>query len=131
VSVEATVLDASALLASVQDEPGAAEVEPLLESARISAVNWSEVLQKSLAHGVAVDRVERRLRALGMVIEDFTAADARAAATLRSVTRTAGLSLADRACLALAQRLDMIAVTADVAWASLASAAGVRVSVIR
>jgi PIN domain nuclease of toxin-antitoxin system len=131
VTVPATVLDASALLAYLQGEPGAAEVAPLIEHGRISAVNWSEVVQKSLAHGVAVDRVERRLLALGLVIDPFTAADAAIAAELWSITRVAGLSLADRACLALARRLGITAMTTDGAWAPLASAAGVTVGVIR
>jgi len=127
----ATVLDASALLAFLQGEPGAAEVAPLIGHARVSAVNWSEVVQKSLAHGVALARVERRLLALGLVIEPFTAADGSLAAELWAVTRTAGLSLADRACLALARRLGLKAMTTDAAWAPLAAPAGVSVSVIR
>lgn len=130
-TVPASVLDASALLAYLQREPGAADVQPLIERARISAVNWSEVVQKSLVRGVVVDRVERRLLALGLLIEPFTAADAAVAAELSSITRGAGLSLADRACLALARRLGVTAMTTDGAWAPIAGAAGVTVGVIR
>jgi ribonuclease VapC len=131
VTVPATVLDASALLAFLQGELGAAEVQPLIEHARISAVNWSEVVKKSLVHGIAVDRVERRLLALGLVIEPFTAADAAVAAELWSITRAAGLSLADRACVALARRLGVTAMTTDSAWAALASAADVTIGLVR
>lgn len=130
-TVPATVLDASALLAFLQGELGAAEVQPLIEHARISAVNWSEVVQKSLVHGVAVDRVERRLLALGLAIEPFTAVDATLAAELWSITHAAGLSLADRACLALARRLGVPAMTTDRAWAPLATAADVTIRLVR
>lgn len=123
------VLDASALLAWLQNEPGSDVVGDRLADAVVSAANWSEIWQKLAQRGVDADRATRRLRALGVQIEPVTAADAVAAARLWPLTHTAGLSLADRCCLALALRLDSIAVTADAAWASVDT--GVRVQVIR
>jgi len=115
------VLDASALLAWLHDEPGGDQVEALLEVAVMSAVNWSEVLQKSVARGVAVEGLREDLEALGLQIEPFTIRDAEIAAGLWEQTRPLGLSLADRACLALGLRLGWPVVTADRAWQALGS----------
>lgn len=113
------VLDASAVVALAHGEAGAEAVEPLVDGSCISTVNWSEVARVC----VAVDRDPEALRALladaGCRTVDFTADDATAAARLWRATRHAGLSLADRACLALAARLGVPAVTADRVWAEL------------
>lgn len=114
-----TVLDTSAVLAWLRDEPGAKEVYPLLAEATMSAANWSETWQKLHQHGVDADRATSRLRALGVQVEPLTEADAVTAASLWSRTRAAGLSLGDRCCLALGARLGLTAVTADTAWADL------------
>lgn len=110
------VLDASAVVAVAHGEPGAEATEPLVEGSCISTVNWSEVARVC----VAVDRDPEALRTVlveaGCRTVDFTAADAVAAARLSPSTRASGLSLADRACLALALRLGVPAVTADRAW---------------
>ena len=123
------VLDASAVVALAHGEPGADAVEPLVDGSCISAVNWSEVARVC----VAVDRDPEALRALlvdaGCRTVDFTVDDATAAARLWRATRDAGLSLADRACLALAARLGVPAVTADRAWSELD--VGVEVIAIR
>jgi PIN domain nuclease of toxin-antitoxin system len=113
------VLDASAVLAWLRDEPGAEEVHPLLGTAVMSAANWSETWQKLARHGVDADRATSRLRTLGLRVEPVTEADAVTAARLWTRTRTAGLSLGDRCCLALGVRLELPAVTADTAWAGL------------
>lgn len=109
-------LDASALIALLRDEPGAAVVERLLGRAVISVVNWAEVLQRYRAHGVDTAGKRDDVVALGIAIEAFTDEDADAVAELWEPTRSAGLSLADRACLALAGRLGLPAYTADRAW---------------
>jgi ribonuclease VapC len=111
------VLDASALLALIQDEVGANEVEPLLDGALMSAVNLSEVLQKAHQHGVDIVGLEADLEALGVVFEPFGPTDARATAELWSAERA--LSLGDRACLALAAAARGVAVTAERRWAEL------------
>ena len=113
------VLDASALLALLQDEPGAEVVKPLLESAFVSSVNWSEVAQKSLDRGVEPGGLRSDLAALGLTVAPFTVEEAEVAARLRGLTFALGLSLADRACLALSRRLGVPALTADRAWSEL------------
>lgn len=110
------VLDASALLALLQDEPGSEVVEPLLETAVVSSVNWSEVAQKSLERGVEIRGLREDLMALGLTLAPFTARDAEEAAWLGGRTKDLGLSLADRACLALAGRLETEALTTDRTW---------------
>lgn len=110
------VLDASALLAVLHSEPGAETVEDVLDCAAISTVNWSEVCQRWLAHDVDIVDLRADIEALGVQIVPFTAEDAEQAAALWSSTRRLGLSLGDRACLGLARRLELPAVTADRAW---------------
>jgi len=110
------VLDASALLALYRSEPGAETVSRVFQGAAISAVNLCEVLQHAAARGIDARDLGHETRAADLAVVDFTADDAIAAALLVPITRRAGLSLADRACLALAQRLGAPAVTADRAW---------------
>ena len=110
------VLDASALIALLWDEPGGQAVERLLGRAVVSAVNWAEVLQRYRAHGIDTADKRDSVEAIGVGIVGFTPDDAELAADLWEPTRAAGLSLADRACLALARRLDLPAHTADRDW---------------
>ena len=116
------VLDASALLAYLGDEPGSDVVaETIAAGATISTVNLAEVLGMLATRGADPAAVVTQLTARGLLdgaiaVEPFTAADATEAARLRPLTRSAGLSLADRACLALAHRLAAEALTADRAW---------------
>lgn len=122
-------LDASALLATLQQEPGAEVVKAHLESAVISSVNWAEVVQKAHARGVNVRLMREYVDSLPIAIVAFEAGDAEAAAALWAATSRAGLSLADRCCLALARRLGVPALTTDRAWSELAL--GIEVRVIR
>lgn len=109
------VLDASALLAWLQGEPGADVVEAHLEDDAVcAAVNWSEVAQKTTARGASWEIARGLCESYGLRIESTTREDGEAAAALwRSGS---GLSLADRCCLALAGRLDATPVTADRSW---------------
>ena len=113
------VLDASALLAYLQDEPGSEVIDEVLAESVMSSVNWTEVIQKSLAAGVNVDGMFDELQALGLRIEPFTIENAELAGRLWQQTRQAGLSLGDRACLSLGMDLKVLVLTADRAWASL------------
>ena len=113
------VLDASALLAYLLQEPGAEVVDGLLSDARMTSVNWAEVVQKSLSAGVEVQGMREELQALGMRVEPFVAADGERAGQLWALTRQQGLSLGDRACLSLGLRLGLKVVTCDRAWAEL------------
>ena len=114
------LLDASALLAWLNEERGAQEVETMLDRSAISTVNLSETLQKSLSKGVDVKGLRADLEALGISTIPFEAEDAETAAELWVQTRNLGLSIGDRACLTTAIRLDLTAVTTDKAWASIA-----------
>lgn len=111
----ATVLDASAVLALLQEEPGVDEVEAIMDGALMSCVNLSEVLQKAEQHGVRTEGLEYDLEALGVEFRDFGLRTARATAEVWS--RGTGLSLGDRACLALAGDVGATAVTTDARWA--------------
>ncbi len=125
------------MLALLQGEPGASAVVEAIEAgAAISTVNLSEVLAKLAERGddvrstmatirQAVDRADGGLR-----IESFTEEDGIEAADLRPRSKSQGLSFGDRACLALAARFEVPAVTADGGWADLPEV-GVAVKLIR
>lgn len=123
------VLDASALIALLADERGGEQVVPLLDGALLSTVNWSEVLARYTTLGLATGERAAQLESLGVVLVAFTARQAEIAAGLIPITRVAGLSLADRACLALALDTGGDAVTADRAWSRVD--VGVAVRIIR
>jgi len=113
------VLDASALLALFHDERGAERVEAALEGALISTVNWAEMIQKYVAHGVELDGMHEELLSTGVMFEVFTQPQAEIAGKLWSATRRLGLSLGDRACLALGLERSLPVITADRAWKKL------------
>src|SRR5689334_3559436 len=115
-SVSSAVLDASALLALVLNEPGRAVVAAAVSAgAVIGTVNLSEVVAKLRENGATEAAIHLALDPLAITIADFDTDLAYAAGFLCPATRATGLSLGDRACLALAQRL---ALTADRSWAS-------------
>lgn len=115
----AVVLDASAVLAILQGEHGAEAVIPLLTDARLSAVNYSEIISKLIDRNVNIDDAVSVLDKMGINVIDFDVDLAIRAGVLRTVTKNKGISLADRACLALAERDGLPAVTSDRRWASL------------
>ena len=110
-----SVLDASALLAFLQGETGADVVEgALVDGAVCGSANWSEMVQKVRAHGRDWELSAALLLGYGLRVEPVTREDAeRAAGRWR---RGAGLSLGDRLCLALGDRLDRPVLTADTRW---------------
>jgi PIN domain nuclease of toxin-antitoxin system len=112
-----SVVDASVVLAWLQDEPGADEAERHLVDGIIGAANWSEVLQKARQHGADAELVARLIASFGLEVADITRQDGERAAALWR--RGSGLSLADRLCLALGLRLGAAVVTADTTWADL------------
>lgn len=125
----AVVLDASAVLALLAEEPGADQVEGLLDGSAMSTVNVAEVVQKSMQHGVDTEGLEYDLQGLGVELVPFDVTQARATAELWELSPKAGLSLGDRACLSLAAGLGAVAVTTDRRWSALDL--GVRVQVVR
>ena len=112
-----SVIDASAVLAWLQDEPGSDVTERHLVEGIIGAANWSEVLQKARQHGAQPDLVARLLTSFGLQVVDVTAEDAGRAADLW--VSGSKLSLADRLCLALGLRLALSVVTTDAEWPSV------------
>lgn len=131
----AVVLDASALLAYVLGEAGRSVVEDALTAGAImSAVNYAEALSRLVAADADIGTVAQMLSSFGLggyllTVVPFGPADAVAAARLRAPTRALGLSLGDRACLAVALRFGAAALTADRAWATLD--VGVEVRLLR
>ncbi len=113
------VLDASALLAFLHNERGADIVDPMVPEAAMCSVNWSEVVQKATARGVDVRGLRNDVEALGLRIVPFSASHAEQTAALWSHTHTAGLSLGDRACLALGHAFGLPILTADRVWSQL------------
>jgi ribonuclease VapC len=124
--VTQAVVDASALIAYARQEPGRDKVAAVLSSALIAAPNWAEVLehiQKSSWRPQAA--ASRRFKTLGVKVEPVTEDDAEAVARLARATTNRDLSLADRFCLALAERLDLPAYTSDQSWATATTEAKV------
>ncbi len=114
------VLDASAVLAVLNGERGEKKVIPLLSESAISSVNLSEVAAKLLEAGMDEINAQIAISVLGIgEVADFTEDLAWDAARLRPLTKQYGLSLGDRACLALAVKLSVPAVTADKEWSKL------------
>ena len=99
-------------------------MEAIEEGSAISVVNWAEVLSKLAEGGKDPEVAAAELRKAegskkALIIEPVTARDCIAIARLRPISRAQGLSLADRACLALAARLSLPALTADRQWAKV------------
>ena len=113
------VLDASALLAVFNAEPGADRVIEALSVSVISAVNLAEVAAKLQERGMPDDRVRANIEALELTVAPLEGDLAIDTGLLRASTRAAGLSLGDRACLALARSLGVPALTTDRAWQDL------------
>jgi PIN domain nuclease of toxin-antitoxin system len=120
------VLDASAVLALINEEEGAEVVDDLLDEAVIGAVNLSEVIAVLVEAGFELERASARIGALTLQVVDFDQPQALRAGGLRAETRSAGLSLGDRACLALAGARRVPALTADRRWSTLALGAEVQ-----
>lgn len=125
------MFDASAVLALLFEEPGAEAARAQLRAGVIGAANLAEVLAKLSDRGLPPTEAVRAVAILGLEVVPMTEAQARRSAELRPFTRAAGLSLGDRACLALAAELGVLALTADRNWNAVAGAAGVGVQVIR
>ena len=113
------VLDASALIALVHREPGWEVVQAVLGHSVVCAIHLTEAMGKLIRKGGEPRRVERYLRALPMPIRPWDAALAWESLDMAPLAWTHGISLGDRACLALARHLDAVAMTSDTAWANL------------
>ncbi len=113
------VLDSSVILAHLGGEPGAERAEGFFGDALISAVNLAEVVGKLAERGVSLDLVRAALSRYGLQVAAFDGELAERTGALRPQTKAFGLSLGDRACLALAQALALPVLTADRTWKDL------------
>ena len=125
------VLDASALLAMLLDEQGGDKVRAAVAGSAMTTVTLAEVARYYARNGVAESDIHRVLDSLKIERVVFDEELAYGAAMLLAATKAAGLSLGDRACLALARRMGVTALTADRAWRSLARPLGIAIEVIR
>jgi ribonuclease VapC len=123
------LLDTSAFLAFANREPGGDRVQAVLRTSFISAVNASEVIGKLTGQGFSLDEAEKYLVQFVKGVIPFDNQHAVLAASFLPATRALGLSLGDRACLALAKQLGLPVLTADQVWSKLDI--GVSIEVIR
>jgi PIN domain nuclease of toxin-antitoxin system len=107
------VLDSSAVLAVLNAERGADTIIVILNDAVLCSVNYAEVVTKLVERGVNLDDIETAMRLITSTVVDFDISLARRTGTLRAETSKHGLSLGDRACLALAERESLPAITGD------------------
>ena len=124
------VFDASAVVAVLADEPGAALLAGYAGDALISAVNLQEVVTIMLRRGAADDAARKMIAGLRLEVRAHGAADAYAAADLHAATKVFGAGLGDHSCIALAISENLPALTTDRTWAKLAIA-GLKVIVAR
>jgi PIN domain nuclease of toxin-antitoxin system len=113
------VLDASVILAHMNGEPGSERAAGFLGDALISAVNVAEIVGKLVERGVSLALARQALSLYGLQTIAFDEDLAERTGALRPGTKALGLSLGDRACLALAQRAGLPALTADRTWKDL------------
>ena len=125
------VLDASALLALLLEEPGADRVRAVIADTAISTVNLAEVVGYLARKGTAEADIRAMTDDLRVAVMSFDEGLAYTAGLYLPATRTAGLSLGDRACLAIADRLAVRAQTTDRSWSRIADTVGVEVELIR
>lgn len=125
------VIDASALLAALLDEPGRDRVDAVISGATMSTVNLAEVVGHFAKLGADRPTTDLLLGGLPITYVEPDAELAIEAGLMRPIGETAGLSLGDRFCLAQAKRSGAVAMTADHAWQDVAAALGVTVELVR
>ena len=127
------VLDASAVLAFLQTEPGHEQVRAALQNDHcvVTAANQAEVISKILDKGIKPLVITNLLQELGYEVIDVSVADGPVAGLIRKDTKIFGLSLGDRLCLASAQRLSATVLTADRVWLKLATTLNLKIICIR
>lgn len=129
------VVDTSSVLAAVFGEPGADMIDTLMAEADarllISSVNMVEVVSKLVDRGMPPETIQQVLLPLGLEEIAFDSSQTAFAAGLRTATRSHGLSLGDRCCLALAKARGLAVLTADRQWSEVAEAIGVTVVITR
>jgi PIN domain nuclease of toxin-antitoxin system len=127
--VSEVVVDASAVLALLNQETGSEEISQCIENAAISAVNLSEVIAKLAEAGIPAEDISQILTNLNLEVIPFNAEQAFQAGMMRPATKSLGLSFGDRACLALGIYLQQPVLTTDRLWGSLNL--GIEIRVLR
>lgn len=127
--MSSVIFDASCLFISIKKEPGLEAVDAIEDDIVMSSVNVAEIVTKLALGRVSTEDIDSALAERVVTIVPFTAHHAKVAGLLVTRTRHRGLSLGDRACLALAIELGLPIVTADRAWAGLD--VGVEIRLIR
>jgi ribonuclease VapC len=125
------VLDASVILAAILGEPGGDDVFDHIEESVVSAVSVAEVYTYAAVHHFPIEAIDAFFAETGVAVLAHDYEQAVATGKLASVTRKAGLSLGDRACLALAQKKQAEVLTADRPWAAFADGLGLRIRLLR
>ncbi len=129
---KAYLLDASALLALLLNEDGAAEVEQTIDDAAIHSVSFTEVVTKLAQKGAPADRVRMAVEELALEVDDtLSLQQAQAAGELHAATRDCGLSLGDVVCLSVAKERELTAVTCDRTWIEVGRREGIQVICVR
>jgi ribonuclease VapC len=123
------VLDASVLLAHISGEKGSEVVPELASGALLSTVNLAEVFAKLLERNFTANEAGEAIYGYRFDPVPFDRELARRTGVLRPLTKGLGLSLGDRACLALAQREGLPVLTTDKSWAKLNI--GIEIRIIR
>jgi ribonuclease VapC len=120
------VLDSSAVFAVLQNEPGAHAVMAVLENAVVSAVNYAEIVGKLIERGATLEEAQGALNAIDLQVVAYDEGLAERTGELVHATRRLGISLGDRACIALAERERAPAYTSDRRWSQIPCIADIR-----
>ena len=120
------ILDSSAILAVLNNEIGSQVVIATLDDALTSAVNYAEVISKLVERGATLEQARALLRTINVAVAEFDRPMAERAGELRATTKRLGLSLGDRACIALAEREKTPALTGDRRWVDAGCEADIR-----
>jgi ribonuclease VapC len=131
IGVADIVLDTSAILAFLWGEHGGEHVADMIDGAAVSANIVAEVTSKLSDRGISQTDIATTIKNCNFEVYPVTYEGALAIGALRPLTKSAGLSLGDRSCLALAAQLGLLVITADKSWATVADAVGVEVRLIR
>ncbi|MEA5564848.1 MULTISPECIES: type II toxin-antitoxin system VapC family toxin [unclassified Anabaena] len=123
------VVDASAVLALLNQETGSEEILQLIDNAAISSVNLSEVIAKLAEAGIPEEEIRQILLNLNLEVILFNEEQALRAGMMRPATKSIGLSFGDRACLALGVILNQPVITTDRLWSNLNI--GIEIRVVR
>ena len=129
--MSAVVFDASVILAAILGERGGDEVFDRIEDAKVSTVNVAEVYTYAAINDFPTSAIDAFFADTGIDIEPFTHDQAVIAGQFAAITRRAGLSLGDRACLALAASAQAEVLTADRPWSDVAKELGLTITLLR